>query len=128
MFWPGSDVAIGGVRPTDWLPYDHNNPNGDRVAQVLAWLARPEAERPSFMTLYFSDVDTAGHTYGPGTRRSAGRRRGTRCAHRRLVAGLEELGVLRQTTLIVASDHGMSQQAVDRKIFIDDYLDLCPWT
>ena len=22
MFWPGSEVAIGGVRPTYWKPYD----------------------------------------------------------------------------------------------------------
>ena len=70
MFWPGSDVPIGGIRPTDWVPYDHNKPNGDRVAQVLAWLARPEADRPSFVTLYFSDVDTAGHTYWPATRQA----------------------------------------------------------
>ena len=65
MFWPGSEVAIGGLRPTDWKPFDDNYPNKDRVAQVLTWLSLPEAERPSFITLYFSDVDTAGHTYGP---------------------------------------------------------------
>ena len=60
MFWPGSEVAIGGVRPTEWKPFDDNFPNTDRVAQVLTWLSLPEAERPSFITLYFSDVDTAG--------------------------------------------------------------------
>jgi predicted AlkP superfamily pyrophosphatase or phosphodiesterase len=65
MFWPGSEAAITGVRPTDWKPFDDNFPNKDRVAQVLKWLSLPEAERPSFITLYFSDVDDAGHTYGP---------------------------------------------------------------
>ena len=124
MFWPGAEVPIGGVRPTDWMPYDGTMPNRDRVAQVLAWLARPEAERPSFVTLYFSDVDSAGHTYGPGARETLAAAEGLDAYIGRLVAGLEKLGVLEQTTLIVLSDHGMSQQAIDRKVFIDDYLDL----
>lgn len=124
MFWPGSDVAIRGVRPSDWLPYDDHKPNGDRVKQVLAWIARPEAERPSFVTLYFSDVDTAGHSYGPGSRQALAAAERLDAYIGRLVVGLEELGALAQTTVIVVSDHGMSQQAVDRKIFIDDYLNL----
>jgi len=65
MFWPGSEVEIGGVRPAHWKPFDDNFPNRQRVQQVLDWLALPERERPSFITLYFSDVDTAGHTFGP---------------------------------------------------------------
>jgi predicted AlkP superfamily pyrophosphatase or phosphodiesterase len=124
MFWPGTDVRIGGVRPTDWFPYDHNKPNKDRVTQVLNWLARPEAERPSFVTLYFSDVDTAGHNFGPLARETLAAAEGLDWHMGQLVAGLARLGLLEQTTIIVASDHGMSQQAVDRKVFIDDYLDL----
>ena len=124
MFWPGSDVAIAGVRPTDFVPYEHTKPNGDRVTQVLRWLARPEVERPSFVTLYFSDVDTAGHSYGPGARQTLAAAERLDAYIGRLVAGLDRIGVLAQTTLIVTADHGMSQQAVDRKIFIDDYLDL----
>lgn len=124
MFWPGSDVPIGGVRPTDWLPYDDNKPNGDRVKQVLSWLALPEADRPSFVTLYFSDVDNAGHTYGPDARETVAAAEGLDAYIGRLVAGLQKLDVLAQTTIIVVSDHGMSQQAVERKIFVDDYLDL----
>ena len=123
-FWPGSDVAIAGVRPTDFVPYEHTKPNGDRVTQVLRWLARPEVERPSFVTLYFSDVDTAGHSYGPGARQTLAAAERLDAYIGRLVAGLDRIGVLAQTTLIVTADHGMSQQAVDRKIFIDDYLDL----
>jgi predicted AlkP superfamily pyrophosphatase or phosphodiesterase len=124
MFWPGSDVAIGGVRPTDWLPYDQNKSNGDRVTQALAWLARPEPERPSFVTMYFSDVDTAGHIHGPGARETLAAAEGLDSHIGHLVAGLERLGLLPQTTLIVVSDHGMSLQAPDRKVFIDDYIDL----
>ena len=67
MFWPGSEA----VHPTYWKPYDDAFPNADRVKQVLDWMALPEAERPSFITLYFSDVDSAAHRSGPELRRGA---------------------------------------------------------
>ena len=31
MFWPGTEVAIGGVRPTFWQPYTKAVPSPDRV-------------------------------------------------------------------------------------------------
>ena len=37
----------------------------DASRQVLAWLSLPEAERPSFVSLYFEEVDDAGHDFGP---------------------------------------------------------------
>jgi predicted AlkP superfamily pyrophosphatase or phosphodiesterase len=123
MFWPGSDVEIAGVRPTDWRAYDHGFPNADRVKQVLAWLARPEAQRPAFITLYFSDVDSAGHVFGPDAPETL------RAAERLdaligdLVAGIDAQGLADRTTLVVVSDHGMSPQAADRRIFLDDYVD-----
>jgi predicted AlkP superfamily pyrophosphatase or phosphodiesterase len=124
MFWPGSETAIGGVRPTDWFPYQDEKPNIDRVNQVLAWLARPEPDRPSFITLYFSDVDTTGHTAGPGAPQTLAEAEGLDRMVGRLAAGISSLGLLEQTTIMAVSDHGMSQQAPDRKIFLDDYLDL----
>ena len=65
MFWPGSETVIGGRQATYWTPFDDDMPNGDRVKRVLGWLKLPESERPSFLTLYFSDVDSAGHSCGP---------------------------------------------------------------
>jgi predicted AlkP superfamily pyrophosphatase or phosphodiesterase len=123
MFWPGSEVAIGGVRPTEWKPFDDNFPNADRVAQVLTWLSLPEAERPSFITLYFSDVDTAGHTYGPEAWETIGAAEGLDKQLGVLLAGIDRLGLTGRTTIVATADHGMSQQALNRKIFIDDYVD-----
>jgi predicted AlkP superfamily pyrophosphatase or phosphodiesterase len=123
MFWPGADVEIGGVRPTEWKPYDDYFPNDDRVKQVLVWLALPEERRPSFVTLYFSDVDTAAHAYGPDapeTLAAATKLDGLLGA---VVRGIEAQGLADRTTVIVVSDHGLSQQALDRKIFLDDYVD-----
>ena len=52
-----------------WRPYDETDAGcGTRVDQVLE-LARPAgARRPTFLTLYFEDTDSAGHDAGPGLR------------------------------------------------------------
>ena len=65
MFWPGSEAVIGGRQATYWTPFDDDMPHAERVNRVLDWLRLPEGERPSFLTLYFSDVDSAGHSRGP---------------------------------------------------------------
>ena len=65
MFWPGSETVIGGRQATYWTPFDDDLPNSERVKRVLDWLKLPEGKRPSFLTLYFSDVDNAGHSCGP---------------------------------------------------------------
>ena len=38
MFWPGSEAAVGGVRPRRWLRFDGAMPEPARVDQLLAWL------------------------------------------------------------------------------------------
>jgi predicted AlkP superfamily pyrophosphatase or phosphodiesterase len=124
MFWPGSEAPIGAIRPTAWRPFDDNVPNADRVTQVLDWLALPAQERPSFVTLYFSEVDTAGHDYGPDSRQvleAAGR---LDEALGQLQSGIQELGLLDRTTLVIVSDHGMSQLSDRRVVFLDDYIDV----
>jgi predicted AlkP superfamily pyrophosphatase or phosphodiesterase len=133
MFWPGSDVAIGGVRPDYWKPYDGKLPNAARVKQVLEWLALPPQERPSFITLYFSEVDTAGHDYGPESQEVLDAAAHLDAALGELLSGIESSGLLTRTTVVVVSDHGMSQLSRDRRILLDDYLnpsavDISEWS
>ena len=124
LFWPGSEAPIGGVRPNDWLPYSDAFPNTERIDRMLTWLARPEGERPSFLTLYFSDVDSAGHSFGPDAAQvmAAAARLDTLIGS--LIAGVEKLGLANRTNYVVVSDHGMSQLSPDRTIFLDYYIDL----
>lgn len=123
-FWPGSEAAIQGVRPTHWRSYDGSVPAEERVEQVLEWLDLPPKERPAFITLYFSLVDTEGHRHGPDAPETAAAVRRADAYLGRLLNGLERRGLLDQTHLLVTSDHGMADTSPERVVFLDDYVDL----
>lgn len=124
MFWPGSEAPIQGSHPTYWRPFDDELPNAARVKQVLDWLALPPQERPAFVTLYFSDVDTVGHDHGPESSEvlEAAARLDELLGE--LLAGVEKLDLSDRTSIVLVSDHGMSQLSDERVIFLDDYIDL----
>jgi predicted AlkP superfamily pyrophosphatase or phosphodiesterase len=124
MFWPGSEAPIHGIRPTYWRPFDDGVPNAARVKQVLDWLALPPHQQPSFITLYFSEVDDAGHRHGPDSPQVLEAASHLDASLGQLVSGVRTLNLLDRTTFVVVSDHGMSQLSNDRIIFLDDYLDL----
>lgn len=123
-FWPGSEAPIQGIRPSYWKRYDGSVRGNDRVDQVLDWLDLPEDERPAFITLYFSDVDSRGHDHGPDSREVEQAIAQVDGYIGRLIQGLEERALLDATNLIVVSDHGMKAADMDKVIFLDDYIDL----
>jgi predicted AlkP superfamily pyrophosphatase or phosphodiesterase len=122
MFWPGSEVA--GHQPTYWRPFDDTVTNGGRVDQVLEWLALPADRRPSFVTLYFSEVDHVGHDQGPDSQAVLDAAAHVDTALGALVDGIRQLNLIDRTTFVVVSDHGMSQLSEQRVVFLDDYLHL----
>lgn len=124
MFWLGSEAEIKGVRPTHWMPYEHNKPNGERVDQVLEWLAMPVATRPRLITLYFSDVDSAGHRYGPETVEEGNAIKEVDGRVADLRAGIEKLGLTDLVNIIVVSDHGMTRVDPEFMVYLDDYIDI----
>lgn len=123
-FWPGSEAAIEGVRPTYWMPYDEKMTPNERVDRVLSSLDLPASRRPAFVTLYLSNLDDAGHEVGPGDSSVLAAAVGTvDHAVSRLLRGLDRRGLTDQVDVIVTSDHGMASISPDRVIFIDDYID-----
>jgi predicted AlkP superfamily pyrophosphatase or phosphodiesterase len=122
FFWVGSEADIQGVRPSYYLKFDASFPNEKRVEQVLAWLRLPPEQRPHFITLYFSDTDTAGHEYGPDSPQVAAAVHELDGEIGRLVDGIKESKL--RVDLIVVADHGMVK--VDGPpIHLDNYgLDL----
>ncbi len=123
-FWPGSEVAHEGVRPSHWLPFNDKVPSEERVDGVLRWLEAPPAERPRLVTLYFSAVDTAGHKLGPDAPALQASITEVDQAVARLLAGLDRLGLRQHANLVIVSDHGMSPASPERVIFLEDLVDV----
>ena len=123
MFWPGTEVEIQGVRPTYWTPYAKPITSYDRARRVVEWLSLPEAERPSFITVYFDEVDTAGHDYGVDTPELSAAAEHLDDSLGQMIAGVHALGLDDRTTFVVVSDHGMTPLSMDRVIYFDDYVD-----
>lgn len=123
MFWPGSDVAIHGVRPSLWKPFDASVPPERRVDGVLAWLDLPESRRPDFILLYFEQTDEAGHAAGPESKAVDTALRQVDGALARLLDGLRQRHLSERVNLVIVSDHGMAATALDRTIFLDDLVD-----
>lgn len=114
-FWVGSEAKIKGVRPSYYFKYDGRIPNSQRVEKVTDWLTLPKKKRPQFITLYFSDVDSKGHKFGPDDIET-----------KNAVLSIDQLiGELRwriarsglDVTLIVTSDHGMA--SINEPFYLD---------
>jgi predicted AlkP superfamily pyrophosphatase or phosphodiesterase len=111
-FWPGADAGIQNTRPTYSYKYDGAVPNAQRIAQVVAWLKLPKTQRPHFITLYFSEVDHQGHTFGPDSPEEQKAVADVDHAIAGLLESLKLIGV--PIDVLIVSDHGML--AVEGKV------------
>jgi alkaline phosphatase D len=105
FFWPGSEAKIAGYQPTFYMKYDEKVDPEARIAQVLAWLKLPEADRPHFITLYFSEPDHEGHEFGPDAVETKAAVLKVDGLVGKLKAGLDRTKL--PVDLVVVSDHGM---------------------
>jgi predicted AlkP superfamily pyrophosphatase or phosphodiesterase len=130
MFWPGSSVAwggtqarewprdiTGGTRPEDWQAHSDQVTNDQRGRAVIDWLRRPAAERPRFVTVYFSAVDTAGHQFGPDDPRTTQAIADTDAAIGRMLDQVAALG--QPSNVVIVSDHGMAATSSTRVVALD---------
>lgn len=122
-FWPGTETAIGGMQPKFWKDYDGKVPNDTRVDTVLGWLDLPVAQRPTMITMYFSDVDDAGHNHGPESPENREAVLRVDANIKRLVDGLAARGILEQVNLIFTSDHGMAPYKMRNAVVLDEMFD-----
>ena len=127
--WPGSDVKIHGMFPTQFLPYNASVSFEDRVRRLLEWFSAPREKAVDFGVLYWEEPDESGHVLGPQS-----------SLMDEVIAGIDEkLGFLinelkkarlyEKVNLIVTSDHGMTQLFTDNIIELDEYIsrDLYTW-
>jgi predicted AlkP superfamily pyrophosphatase or phosphodiesterase len=119
-YWPGSEAYIGGLRPNYVMTYNASVPSINRVEKVLSWLDAPSSRRPSFITMYFSDVDSAGHKYGPDAHYVADAVSDIDRSLGTLFYGIDARQSVLDIHTIVVSDHGM--QLIYDGVYLDRYL------
>lgn len=123
-FFPGTETAIQGVSPTFFREYNGKVPNALRVDTILAWLDLPAEKRPTLLTLYFSDVDDAGHEFSPDAEETRYAVLNVDENIGRLVDGLKRRKIFGKANLIIVSDHGMATVNRNNSIFLDDIFNL----
>ncbi|SHI14736.1 alkaline phosphatase family protein [Ferrimonas marina] len=123
-FWVGSEAEIAGYRPSYWKPFVYIEDFQIRVDQVVDWFALPQDERPQLVTLYFSEVDSAGHRFGPDAPQTRDALHKVDAALAQLFARLDELSEQEglDINIIITSDHGMANVEDDPRYNVDDVL------
>jgi alkaline phosphatase D len=121
FFWPGSEAAIQQTRPTYYYDYQESIPHTKRTEQIVDWLKLPEEKRPHFMTLYFSDVDTQGHQFGPQSEEVKQAVLDVDHTLGKLFKNLESFTHI-PLHIIIVSDHGMSDVDPQKVIYVEDLL------
>jgi len=127
-FWVGSEAPVLGELPTYYYRYEQEMPNVKRIDQVMDWLKLPKKERPQFISLYFSLVDTEGHNTGPNSE----------ALKKTVIQADSLLGYLMQgikktklpVNVILVSDHGMYEleQKEETYITLSKFINLADTT
>lgn len=124
VFWPGSDSNVKGIRPTRYLDYEGSLPNISRIDTVISWLDPKGEVRADFSTLYYSEVDSYGHSYGPRSDETDMKVREADQWIGYLLEQMEEYGLTDNLNVILISDHGMAELSEDRVVFLDDLINM----
>ncbi|XP_055957013.1 ectonucleotide pyrophosphatase/phosphodiesterase family member 5 [Patella vulgata] len=109
-FWPGSEVAIKGVRPEIWYPYNESVPFEERIDTVMDWFANQGVH---LATLYFHEPDHTGHLYGPDSQQIKDKVVYMDNILGYLLGKLRENQLWDSVNVIITSDHGMTSVDVD---------------
>ncbi len=121
-FWVGSEADIDGVSPTFVRPYEDALPHDERIEQVMRWLRLPDAQRPHFVGLYFSKVDSMGHANGPDSSEVRDAILDVDKHLEQLYNQVAALG-LKNVNYVIVSDHGMELVNPDGLIIVNDVDD-----
>ena len=125
LFWPGSEAEIAGHRPSWYALFDKTQSTDEvqqaRTDDAVALLKMPEAERPHFITIYYSEPDHEGHEFGPDAPQAKAAVLKMDAMIGKLKKALDSTGL--PIDLVVVSDHGMVKEQ-GSWINLDEFVDL----
>jgi len=118
-FWPGSELLLPYRKPTYNQAYDHGRPYEKRVEGVIDWLKLPYEKRPHFITLYFHETDSKGHSSGPDSPQTNEAIEKLDRISGYLMEKLAEINMSDSVNVIFLSDHGMTEVSKEKTINIE---------
>jgi alkaline phosphatase D len=126
IFWPGSEARIAGFRPSWYAQFDNATQATPAVQQAriddaVALFRMPPADRPHFITIYYSEPDHEGHQFGPDAPETRAAVLKVDALVGKLKAALDSTGL--PIDLVVVSDHGMAR-VEGSGITLDQFADL----
>lgn len=115
LFWVASESNVAGYSPSYYYKY-HSEFSNDRKVQIVTdWLKLPEDVRPHLITLYFPEVDSQGHYFGPDSKETKEAVHQVDQAIGKLMEEVSKLN-LPNVNFVFVSDHGMILSDVDNPI------------
>jgi predicted AlkP superfamily pyrophosphatase or phosphodiesterase len=117
LYWVGSEAPIKTVYPTYYYSYNEKIPIQERIQAVVNWLSLPEETRPHLITVYFPEVDHAGHDFGPDAPETERQVHFIDSAVNAMNEAVKKTGL--DVSFVLVSDHGMTN--IDREHFISPY-------
>ena len=120
-YFVGTEAAIQQTYPTYWYKFGENTDINYRINKVIDWLKLPEDIRPHFISFYISNVDHAGHMYGPDAPQTQAAVQFVDKAIGSMVEKVNALGL--PVNFIFLSDHGMAAVDTVTRINIATMID-----
>ncbi len=126
FYWVGSEANIKNILPSYYYNYNEAIPVTRRVQIIKDWLELPPAKRPHLITIYFSEPDHNGHTYGPESPETAQAVKMVDSAVGQLVDAIKTTGL--PVNFILVSDHGMTTIDVKNPLKLPSSIDSSKFT
>lgn len=117
----GTEAPIKNTLPTYWYRFSNNTGIDFRIRKLVEWLELPADKRPHLITFYFSEVDHAGHIYGPEAKETRDAVLYVDSAIGKMVQRVKETGL--PVNFIFLADHGMAPVDTTSRINIGTMID-----
>ncbi|KAL3182003.1 hypothetical protein MRX96_035467 [Rhipicephalus microplus] len=122
-YWDGCQVEIRGVKPTICFPYRNFGkwPTAERdtKAAISEAVRKLKQNALDFALVYYEAVDAAGHEYGPDSRERKEALKSADYLLKHLLDEATKYNIRDQLSIIVVSDHGMTDTGFDKNDVID---------
>lgn len=121
-FWAGSEA----IRSDYYFTYYQNAPYDDRISGLHEWINKPYSQRPSVIALYFEDVDSKGHNFGPNHKNTLHSVQEADRTIGKILETIEKSGLTDSTNIVIVSDHGMTELKVCNQINLEPVFEKLP--